>query len=340
MSARTARRGSPVEKRRLGRRGPEVSAVGLGCMGMSEFYGPGDDAESIATIHAALDAGVNLLDTADVYGPHTNEVLVGRAIRGRRPEAVLATKFGIVRDPAEPAKRGVSGRPEYVRSSCDASLKRLGVETIDLYYQHRVDPSTPIEETVGAMAELVGAGKVRYLGLSEAGPETLRRACKVHPITALQSEYSLWSRDVEDGAIAACRELGIGFVAYSPLGRGFLTGQIKRFEDLAPDDWRRGSPRFQGANFDKNMEMLRHVEQLAAEKGCTPSQLALAWVLSRGKDIVPIFGTKRRKYLAENLGALEFRLDERDLRRIEQVAPKGAAAGDRYAPALMQYIGR
>jgi len=340
MSARTARRGPPVEKRRLGRRGPEVSAVGLGCMGMSEFYGPGDDAESIATIHAALDAGVNLLDTADVYGPHTNEVLVGRAIRGRRPEAVLATKFGIVRDPAEPAKRGVSGRPEYVRSSCDASLKRLGVETIDLYYQHRVDPSTPIEETVGAMAELVGAGKVRYLGLSEAGPETLRRACKVHPITALQSEYSLWSRDVEDGAIAACRELGIGFVAYSPLGRGFLTGQIKRFEDLAPDDWRRGSPRFQGANFDKNMEMLRHVEQLAAEKGCTPSQLALAWVLSRGKDIVPIFGTKRRKYLAENLGALEVRLDERDLRRIEQVAPKGAAAGDRYAPALMQYIGR
>ena len=340
MSARTARRGWPVEKRRLGRRGPEVSAVGLGCMGMSEFYGPGDDAESIATIHAALDAGVNLLDTADVYGPHTNEVLVGRAIRGRRPEAVLATKFGIVRDPAEPAKRGVSGRPEYVRSSCDASLKRLGVETIDLYYQHRVDPSTPIEETVGAMAELVGAGKVRYLGLSEAGPETLRRACKVHPITALQSEYSLWSRDVEDGAIAACRELGIGFVAYSPLGRGFLTGQIKRFEDLAPDDWRRGSPRFQGANFDKNMEMLRHVEQLAAEKGCTPSQLALAWVLSRGQDIVPIFGTKRRKYLAENLGALEVRLDERDLRRIEQVAPKGAAAGDRYAPALMQYIGR
>ena len=340
MSARTARRGPPVEKRRLGRRGPEVSAVGLGCMGMSEFYGPGDDAESIATIHAALDAGVNLLDTADVYGPHTNEVLVGRAIRGRRPEAVLATKFGIVRDPAEPAKRGVSGRPEYVRSSCDASLKRLGVETIDLYYQHRVDPSTPIEETVGAMAELVGAGKVRYLGLSEAGPETLRRACKVHPITALQSEYSLWSRDVEDGAIAACRELGIGFVAYSPLGRGFLTGQIKRFEDLAPDDWRRGSPRFQGANFDKNMEMLRHVEQLAAEKGCTPSQLALAWVLSRGQDIVPIFGTKRRKYLAENLGALEVRLDERDLRRIEQVAPKGAAAGDRYAPALMQYIGR
>jgi aryl-alcohol dehydrogenase-like predicted oxidoreductase len=329
-----------VEKRRLGRIGPEVSALGLGCMGMSEFYGPGDDEESIATIHAALDAGVNLLDTADVYGPHKNEELVGRAIRGRRHEVVLATKFGIVRDPAEPTRRGVSGKPEYVRASCEASLKRLGVETIDLYYQHRVDPTTPIEETVGAMAELVRAGKVRYLGLSEAGPETLRRAYQVHPITALQSEYSLWSRDVEDGPLPACRELGIGFVAYSPLGRGFLTGQVKRFEDLAPDDWRRGSPRFQGENFAKNLELLRRVEEVANEKKCTPSQLALAWVLSRGKDIVPIFGTKRRKYLLENLAALQIQLTEQDRRRLDELAPKGAAAGDRYAPALMQYIGR
>jgi aryl-alcohol dehydrogenase-like predicted oxidoreductase len=309
-------------------------------MGMSEFYGPGDDAESIATIHAALDAGVNFLDTADVYGPHTNEVLVGRAIRGRRPEVVLATKFGIVRDPAQPDKRGVSGKADYVRASCEASLKRLGVETIDLYYQHRVDPATPIEETVGAMAELVRAGKVRYLGLSEAGPDTLRRASAVHPITALQSEYSLWSRDVEDGPLPACRELGIGFVAYSPLGRGFLTGQLKRFEDLAPDDWRRGSPRFQGENFARNLEMLRQVERLAEEKRCTPSQLALAWALSRGRDVVPIFGTKRRKYLLENLGALQIPLDEQDLRRIEALAPKGAAAGERYAPAMMQFIGR
>ncbi|HVD78864.1 MAG TPA: aldo/keto reductase [Vicinamibacteria bacterium] len=329
-----------MDKRRLGRSGPEVSALGLGCMGMSEFYGPGDDAESIATIRAALDAGINLLDTADVYGPHTNEVLVGQAIRGRRNDVVLATKFGIVRDPAEPTRRGVSGKPDYVRASCEASLKRLGVETIDLYYQHRVDPATPIEDTVGAMAALVRAGKVRYLGLSEAGPETLRRACKVHPIAALQSEYSLWSRDVEDGPLPACRELGIGFVAYSPLGRGFLTGQVKRFEDLAPDDWRRGSPRFQGENFAKNLELLRHVEQIAAEKKCTPSQLALGWVLSRGQDIVPIFGTKRRKYLLENLGALKIKLSEQDLRRLDELAPKGAAAGDRYAPALMQYIGR
>ena len=332
----------PVEKdkRILGRGGPEVCALGLGCMGMSEFYGPGDDAESIATIHAALDAGISLLDTADVYGPHTNEVLVGKAIRGRRNEVVLATKFGIVRDPAEPTKRGVSGQPAYVRASCEASLKRLGVETIDLYYQHRVDPATPIEDTVGAMAELVRGGKVRHLGLSEAGPDTLRRASKVHPIAALQSEYSLWSRDVEDGPLPACRELGIGFVAYSPLGRGFLTGQVKRFEDLAPDDWRRGSPRFQGENFAKNLELLRRVEELAAEKRCTPSQLALAWVLAMGNDVVPIFGTKRRKYLRENLAALDVHLTEQDLRRLDELAPKGAAAGDRYAPALMQYIGR
>jgi aryl-alcohol dehydrogenase-like predicted oxidoreductase len=329
-----------VEKRTLGRNGPEVFVLGLGCMGMSEFYGPGDDTESIATIHAALDAGINFLDTADVYGPHTNEELVGRAIRDRRSEVVLATKFGIVRDPAEPARRGVSGKPDYVRASCEASLKRLGVETIDLYYQHRVDPATPIEDTVGAMAELVRAGKVRYLGLSEAGPETLRRAHEIHPITALQSEYSLWSRDVEDGPLPACRELGVGFVAYSPLGRGFLTGQLKRFEDLAPDDWRRGSPRFQGENFAKNLELVRRVEQLAAEKKCTPSQLALAWVLSRGRDVVPIFGTKRRKYLLENLAALKVTLTDQDRRRLDELAPKGAAAGDRYAPALMQYIGR
>jgi aryl-alcohol dehydrogenase-like predicted oxidoreductase len=329
-----------MRKTRLGRSGPEVSVLGLGCMGMSEFYGPRDDAESIATIHAALDAGISLLDTADVYGPHTNETLVGRALRDRRKEVVLATKFGIVRDPAQPERRGVSGRPEYVRSSCDASLKRLGVETIDLYYQHRVDPATPIEDTVGAMAELVRSGKVRYLGLSEAGPDTLRRASAVHPITALQSEYSLWSRDVEDGVLPVCRELGIGFVAYSPLGRGFLTGSIKRFEDLAADDWRRGSPRFQGENFARNLEVVGRIEQLASEKRCTPSQLALAWVLSRGSDVVPIFGTKRRKYLAENLAALEIRLDAADLRRIEEVTPKGVVAGDRYAPAMMQFIGR
>jgi aryl-alcohol dehydrogenase-like predicted oxidoreductase len=329
-----------MEKTRLGRGGPEVSVLGLGCMGMSEFYGPGDDAESIATVHAALDAGVDFLDTADVYGPHTNEILVGRVLRERRKEVVLATKFGIVRDPAHPEKRGINGRPDYVRASCEASLKRLGVETIDLYYQHRVDPATPIEETVGAMAELVRAGKVRWLGLSEAGPDTLRRAAAVHPIAALQSEYSLWSRDVEDGVLPACRELGIGFVAYSPLGRGFLTGQIKRFEDLAADDWRRGSPRFQGENFAKNLELLGRIEQLASEKRCTPSQLALAWVRTRGQDVVPIFGTKRRKYLLENLAALSLRLDAAELRRIEEVTPRGAVAGDRYAPAMMQFIGR
>jgi aryl-alcohol dehydrogenase-like predicted oxidoreductase len=327
-----------VEMRTLGKSGLQASALGLGCMGMSEFYGPLDEAESIATIHAALDAGVNFLDTADAYGPFTNEELVGRAIRGRRKEVVLATKFAIVRSPD--GARSISGKPDYVRSACEASLRRLQVDTIDLYYQHRVDPATPIEDTVGAMAELVRAGKVRHLGLSEAGPETMRRAVKVHPIAALQSEYSLWSRDIEDTQVPAARELGIGLVAYSPLGRGFLTGQIRRFEDLAEDDWRRSSPRFQGENFAKNLELVKRIEAMAREKGYTPSQLGLAWVLSRGKDIVPIFGTKRRKYLLENLKALEIQLTVEDLRRIEELAPKGSVAGDRYPAAMMGYIGR
>jgi aryl-alcohol dehydrogenase-like predicted oxidoreductase len=324
--------------RTLGKSGLRVSALGLGCMGMSEFYGPLDEQESVATIHAALDAGINFLDTADAYGPFTNEELVGRAIKGRREQVVLATKFAIVRSPD--GTRAISGKPDYVRSACEASLRRLQVEAIDLYYQHRVDPNTPIEDTVGAMAELVKAGKVRHLGLSEAGPETLRRAVKVHPITALQSEYSLWSRDIEDTQLPAARELGIGLVAYSPLGRGFLTGQIKRFEDLAADDWRRGSPRFQGENFAKNLELVRRIEGLAQSKGCTPSQLALAWVLRRGPDVVPIFGTKRRPYLLENLRALQIELTADDLRRIEELSPKGAVAGDRYPAAMMGYIGR
>jgi aryl-alcohol dehydrogenase-like predicted oxidoreductase len=327
-----------MKKRKLGKSGLEVSALGLGCMGMSEFYGPLDDQESIATLHAALDAGVDFLDTADAYGPFINEELVGRALRGRRDRVVLATKFGIVRSAEDPGTRSLSGRPEYVRSACDASLKRLGVDTIDLYYLHRVDPETPIEETVGAMGELVGKGKVRHLGLSEVKPETLRRALAVHPIAALQSEYSLWSRDVEDGTLAACRDLGVGFVAYSPLGRGFLTGQIRRFEDLAGDDWRRGSPRFQGENFAKNLELVERIAEMAKERGCTPSQLALAWVLAQGDDIVPIFGTKRRKYLAENLHALDMPLGAADLRRIDEVAPKGAAAGTRYAEAMMKFV--
>jgi aryl-alcohol dehydrogenase-like predicted oxidoreductase len=327
-----------VEMRTLGKSGLRVSAMGLGCMGMSEFYGPLDEAESIATIHAALDAGVNFLDTADAYGPFTNEELVGRAIRGRRQEVVLATKFAIVRNPD--GTRAISGKPAYVRAACEASLRRLQVDTIDLYYQHRVDPATPIEDTVGAMAELVTAGKVRHLGLSEAGPETLRRAVKVHPIAALQSEHSLWSRDIEDTQLPAARELGIGLVAYSPLGRGFLTGQIKRFEDLAEDDWRRGSPRFQGENFARNLELVRRIEGLAQQKRCTASQLALAWVSSRGADVVPIFGTKRRRYLLENLRALEIELTADDLRRLEELAPKGAVAGDRYPAPMMSYIGR
>jgi aryl-alcohol dehydrogenase-like predicted oxidoreductase len=328
-----------MQQRRLGRQGPMVSALGLGCMGMSEFYGPADEGESIATIHRALDLGINFLDTADVYGPYTNEQLVGQAIAGRRDRVVLATKFGIVRGP-DPQARGVNGRPEYVRASCEGSLKRLGVDHIDLYYQHRVDPAVPIEDTVGALAELVWQGKLRYIGLSEAAPASLRRAHAVHPITALQTEYSLWSRDPEDDVLPTCRALGIGFVAYSPLGRGFLTGRFKKFDDLPAGDFRRGSPRFQEANFQKNLDLVGKVEEIAREKRSTPAQLALAWLLARGEDIVPIPGTKRRSRLEENAQAVGIALSKSDLARIDAVAPKGVAAGARYAETGMQLLDR
>jgi aryl-alcohol dehydrogenase-like predicted oxidoreductase len=327
-----------MQPRTLGLRGPTVSALGLGCMGMSEFYGARDDDESIATIHRALDLGVNFLDTSDVYGPYTNEVLVGRAIADRRDEVVLATKFGIVRDPDDPAARGQNGAPEYVKQAAEASLKRLGVDHIDLYYQHRVDPATPIEETVGAMAELVREGKVRYLGLSEASPGTLRRANAVHQITALQTEYSLWSREPEDEILPTCRELGIGFVAYSPLGRGFLTGAIQSVDDLDEDDYRRFSPRFQGENFQRNLDLVTKIAELAADKAVTPAQLALAWVLAQGEDIVPIPGTKRRARLEENAAAVDVELSDDELREIADALPE--AAGQRYPEAMMQSVNR
>ena len=319
-----------MEKRTLGSKGLVVSALGLGCMGMSEFYGTADEGESLATIHRALELGVNFLDTADEYGPFTNERLVGKAIKGRRDQVVLATKFGNERREDGSFVR-INGRPDYVRAACDGSLRRLGVDYIDLYYQHRVDPTVPIEETVGAMAQLVQQGKVRYLGLSEAAPATIRRAHAVHPITALETEYSLWSRDPEDEILPTVRELGIGFVAYSPLGRGFLTGQITSVENLAPDDWRRTSPRFQGKNFQKNLALVERVKKMASEKHITAGQLALAWVLAQGKDIVPIPGTKHRNYLEENVAAVGITLTSADLARIEEVAPKGVAAGERYA---------
>jgi aryl-alcohol dehydrogenase-like predicted oxidoreductase len=316
-----------VKQRQLG--SLRVSAIGLGCMGMSEFYGAHDDAESIETIHRALDLGVNFLDTADAYGPFKNEVLVGRAIRDRRDEVVLATKFGNQRG-EDGSWIGINGRPEYVRAACDGSLKRLGVEQIDLYYQHRVDTRVPIEETVGAMAELVRAGKVRHLGLSEAAPATIRRAHKVHPITALQTEYSLWSRDPEDEILPTVRELGIGFVAYSPIGRGFLSGKWKSVDDLAPDDWRRQNPRFQGENFQKNLDLVKRIEEIARQKRVTPAQLAIAWVVAQGDDIVPIPGSKSIQHLEENVAAAGIELTPDDLARIDEVAPKGVASGDRY----------
>jgi aryl-alcohol dehydrogenase-like predicted oxidoreductase len=328
-----------LEQRSLGTQGLKVSAQGLGCMGMSEFYGAFDDAESIATLHRALELGVNFLDTSDAYGPFTNEVLVGKTIKDRRDSVVLATKFGLTRDPNNPQARGVNGRPEYVREACDASLKRLGIDHIDLYYQHRVDLEVPIEETVGAMADLVKAGKVRYLGLSEAGAKTIERAHAVHPISALQVEYSLWTRDPEsNGMLDACRRLGIGLVAYSPLGRGFLTGQIATPDDFDADDYRRNSPRFQGENFTRNLELVGKVKALAERKGCTPGQLALAWVLAQGKDIVPIPGTKRRKYLEENVAAVNVHFSDEELRDIEATFPADIAAGTRYPEAMMQRV--
>lgn len=328
-----------MQTRTLGTNGPRVSALGLGCMGMSAFYGAHDDTESIATIHHALDRGLTLLDTADMYGPHTNEILVGKALRGRREKAFVATKFGIVLDSANPQARSVNGRPEYVRDACNASLQRLGIDTIDLYYQHRVDPDVPVEETVGAMAELVDAGKVRYLGLSEASGITLERACKVHPIAALQSEFSLWTRDPQDnGMLAACRRLGVSLVAYSPLGRGFLTGAIRSPEDFDADDYRRHSPRFMGDNFGRNLQLVEQVKLLAADKGCSPAQLALAWVLAQGDDVLAIPGTRKRSRLDENLGALDVQLGADELAAIDAAFPPDAASGGRYVDAGMRMV--